>query len=339
VTARFAEPGERLLEVRDLSVSFDTADGVLQAVRGVSFGVDRGRTLGLVGESGSGKTVATQSLLGLVRGARVAGVARFDGRDLLALPEAGLRSIRGREIAFVFQSPHASLHPLYRIGWQLAEMIQAHPRSEPGPAPTARQVRARSIELLGLVGIPRPDLRIDDYPHQYSGGMLQRAMIAMAIALRPRLLIADEPTTALDVTVQAQILRLLGRLRDELGMAILLITHDLGVIGELADEIAVLYAGQVMESGPREQVLRAPAHPYTQGLLRSRPTLAAAGVRLVPIPGQPPSLLAPPPGCPFQPRCAEAVARCGAETPPLLPVSGAAAHLAACWLAGEGAAP
>jgi oligopeptide/dipeptide ABC transporter ATP-binding protein len=321
-------PNVPLLEVRDLRVSFSTPDGVLEAVRGISFSVNRGAVLGLVGESGSGKSVATQSMVGLTRGARVAGQALFEGQDLLAMPPAKLREVRGRGIAMIFQNPLSSLHPLYRIGWQIVELIQAH---EPV---SARQARARAIELLGLVGIPRPDLRVDDYPHQFSGGMLQRSMIAMALALNPRLLIADEPTTALDVTVQAQILRLLRQVQREFGTAIIMITHDLGVVAELADDVVVMYAGRAMEAASRRALFQMPAHPYTRGLFNSLPRWDLPRGRLVPIPGQPPSLIAPPPGCPFQPRCTAAVDRCRAETPPVYPVTGDPSHLSACWLSG-----
>jgi oligopeptide/dipeptide ABC transporter ATP-binding protein len=318
---------QRLLDVRDLAVSFRTPDGLVEAVRGISFGLAPGRTLGIVGESGSGKSVATQSIIRLTRGARITGQALFAGEDLLTLPAPQLRSVRGRGIAMIFQSPMSSLHPLYTIGWQIGEMLGAH------EAISKPQARARAIELLGHVGIPRPDLRVDEYPHQYSGGMLQRAMIAMAIALRPQLLIADEPTTALDVTVQAQILRLLRGLQDEFGMAIILITHDLGVVAQMAHDVLVMYGGRAMEQAPRGKLLRHPAHPYTQGLLRSRPSRSAIGERLTPIAGQPPSLIAPPAGCPFHARCPEAMARCGTEPPPLFTVAPDADHASACWLA------
>jgi oligopeptide/dipeptide ABC transporter ATP-binding protein len=317
-----------LLDVQDLRVSFRTPDGILEAVRGLSFSVDRGKVLGIVGESGSGKSVATQTMVGLTRGARVTGRAIFAGQDLLAMSPAELRAVRGRGIAMVFQNPLSSLHPLYRVGWQIVELIQAH-----DPV-TRKHARTRAIELLGLVGIPDPDRRVDDYPHQFSGGMLQRAMIAMALALEPRLLIADEPTTALDVTVQAQILRLLRRVQRELGMALILITHDLGVVAEVAEDVVVMYAGRAMEVASREQLFRAPDHPYTRGLFGSLPRADLEQSRLTPIPGQPPSLIAPPPGCPFQPRCAQAVARC-AEAPPLAALGGQPRHLSACWVSEE----
>lgn len=321
-----AMPAGALLEVRNLAVSFNTADGLVEAVRGVSFEVVPGRTLGIVGESGSGKSVATQSIVGLTRGARISGQARFEGRDLLGLTDVQLRALRGPGIAMIFQNPMSCLHPLYPIGWQIIEMIRAH---EPV---SKAQARLRAIDLLARVGIPRPERRVDDYPHQYSGGMLQRAMIAMAIALNPRVLIADEPTTALDVTVQAQILRLLRQLQDEFGTAIIMITHDLGVIAELAHEVLVMYAGQAMEQAPVGSLLRRPSHPYTQGLLRSRPQAEAIGGRLTPIPGQPPSLIGPPSGCPFQPRCEHAMQRCDQPPPPVRPAGGDPSHRSACWL-------
>ena len=318
-------PAVPLLDVRNLHVSFSTPDGVLEAVRGISFSVDKGKVLGIVGESGSGKSVATQAMVGLVRGAQVAGTAVFEGRNLLQLPPDELRAIRGRGIAMIFQNPISSLHPLYRVGWQIVEMIRTH------ESMTKRQARSRAIELLGLVGIPRPDRRIDDYSHQFSGGMLQRAMIAMALALNPRLLVADEPTTALDVTVQAQILQLLRRIRREFGMAVILITHDLGVIAEIADDVVVMYAGQALEVASCRDLFRTPRHPYTCGLLQSIPREDGECNQLTPIRGQPPSAIAPPPGCPFHPRCAYAIERCQTETQLLAPPAGAANHRCACW--------
>jgi oligopeptide/dipeptide ABC transporter ATP-binding protein len=321
-----------LLDVRDLTVSFPTRDGVVEAVRGVSLQVARGKTLAIVGESGSGKSVATQTIVRLTHGARVSGLALFDGRDLLSMPSAALREVRGPGIGMIFQNPLSSLHPFLRIGWQIEEMIRAH-------RPLSRQeARARAVELLAQVGIPRPDARVDDYPHQFSGGMLQRAMIAMAIALGPRLLIADEPTTALDVTVQAQILALLGKLQAELGTAIILITHDLGVVAGMADEVLVMYGGRVMERAERRTVYRRPHHPYTEGLLRSLPRADAPRARLTPIAGQPPSMIDPPAGCPFHPRCPHVMEVCLRETPPLAVVQGDAAHRSACWLPPDRAA-
>jgi peptide/nickel transport system ATP-binding protein len=314
-----------LLEVEELSVSFDTADGIVQAVRGLSFGVERGRTLGIVGESGSGKSVATQTIVGLTQGARISGHAHFEGRDLLRVDAEELRRIRGAEIALIFQDPLSSLHPLYRIGWQIVEAIRAH------RAISKNAARRRAIELLQQVGIPRPERRVDDYPHQFSGGMRQRAMIAMALALNPKLLIADEPTTALDVTVQAEIIELMKTLQEQLGMAIILITHDLGVVAGIADEVLVMYAGRVMERGDRSSVFRRPHHPYTEGLIQALPGESRKG-RLVPIPGLPPSLIHVPTGCPFHPRCRYVMDRCRTEAPPLRNVAGAEGHVSACWL-------
>jgi peptide/nickel transport system ATP-binding protein len=258
-----------LLEVEDLRVEFSTEGGVVHAVNGVSFALAQGRTLGIVGESGSGKSVCALSAMGLIRaeGAHVGGRIQFEGVDLLTLTERRMRALRGNELAMVFQDPLSSLHPLYRVGVQIVEAIRAHREV------SRRAAREQTIALLELVGIPEPSRRVDAYPHELSGGMRQRAMIAMALANEPKLLIADEPTTALDVTVQAQILALLRRLREELGMALLLITHDLGVVAEMADEIAVMQAGLIVERGSAEQVLSTPRHPYTRGLLRSSPTL------------------------------------------------------------------
>src|SRR6266516_2183224 len=280
-----------LLDVRDLAVSFVTADGVVQAVRGISFDVERGRTLGIVGESGSGKSVAMQTIVGLTQGARISGRALFEGRDLLGMRADDLRRIRGAEIALIFQDPLSSLHPHYRVGWQIVEAIRAHER-------VARRVaRRRTVDLLGRVGIPHPEKRVDDYPHQFSGGMRQRAMIAMAIALNPKLLIADEPTTALDVTVQAQILDLLLRLQQDSDTALLMITHDLGVVADIADNVMVMYAGRAAEKATKRDTFYQPHHPYTKGLLESIPHSSAAVDRLRPITGQPPSLICLPPGC------------------------------------------
>jgi peptide/nickel transport system ATP-binding protein len=276
---------EPLLRVEDLRVEFSTEGGVVHAVSGVSFALPHGRTLGIVGESGSGKSVCALSAMGLIRaeGARVSGRILFEGIDLLTLPERGMRALRGNELAMVFQDPLSSLHPLFRVGAQIVEAIRAHREV------SRRAAREQTLALLELVGIPEPSQRIDAYPHELSGGMCQRAMIAMALANEPKLLIADEPTTALDVTVQAQILALLRRLREELGMALVLITHDLGVVAEMADEIAVMHAGRIVERGSAEQVLAAPRHPYTQGLLRSMPTLDAPAPEQLPAPERPPA--------------------------------------------------
>ena len=321
-----------LLEVKDLTVSFPTADGVVRAVRGVSFRVEPGRTLGIVGESGSGKTVLTQTLLGLTPGADITGKAVFDGTDLLQLSEAQLRGVRGARISVIFQDPLTSLHPLYRVGWQIAEMVRAH---EAGVS--KKEARERAVELLGRVGIPRPEQRVHDYPHQFSGGMRQRAMIAMALALAPKLIIADEPTTALDATVQAQILDLLLRLQQESDTALIMITHDLGVVADIADDVMVMYAGRAAEKGTKHQIFYEPHHPYTKGLLESIPSSSAAGGRLKPIPGSPPSLINLPSGCKFHPRCGYVLDRCVTEEPELARIGPDPGHSSACWLPAEAA--
>jgi oligopeptide/dipeptide ABC transporter ATP-binding protein len=316
-----------LLEVTDLTVSFPTADGVVKAVRGVSFDVDAGQTLGIVGESGSGKTVLTQTLLGLTPGADVSGSARFDGADLLQLSENDMRNIRGAQIAVIFQDPLTSLHPLYKVGWQIAEMIRAHEK-----AVSKKEAEQRAVELLRRVGIPRAETRINDYPHQFSGGMRQRAMIAMALSLSPKMIIADEPTTALDATVQAQILDLLLRLQQDYGTALLMITHDLGVVADIADEVMVMYAGRAAEKASKRDIFYSPHHPYTKGLLESIPSSAASSDRLRPIPGQPPSLVNLPSGCKFHPRCGYVLDRCLIEEPSLRPLAQEGYHSSACWL-------
>jgi oligopeptide/dipeptide ABC transporter ATP-binding protein len=321
-----------LLEVKDLHVSFPTADGVVRAVRGVSFDVEPGRTLGIVGESGSGKTVLTQTLLGLTPGAEVEGSALFEGTDLIGLSEDQLRHVRGARISVIFQDPLTSLHPLYRIGWQISEMIRAHEKSV-----SKKEAAARAVELLRRVGIPRPETRVNDYPHQFSGGMRQRAMIAMALALEPKLIIADEPTTALDATVQAQILDLLLRLQQDSGTALIMITHDLGVVADIADDVMVMYAGRAAEKAPKREVFYAPHHPYTKGLLESIPSSKAAGDRLKPIPGQPPSLINLPSGCKFHPRCGYVFDRCLKDEPVLHPVAESGSHTSACWLPASAA--
>src|SRR4051812_36546007 len=314
-----------LLEVRDLRVSFDTPDGIVRAVRGVSFDVEAGQTLAVVGESGSGKSVSTQTITGLTRGAQVSGTAFFDGTDLITADERTLRRLRGARIGMIFQDPLSSLHPQYRIGWQIVEMIRAHDLEI-----SKQGARKRAAELLTLVGIPRAAERIDDYPHQFSGGMRQRVMIAMAMALDPALLIADEPTTALDVTVQAQVLSVMRKLQEEFGTAIILITHDLGVVAEMSDEVIVMYAGAVMERAPRRDIFYRNHHPYTQGLLASLP--ARSGDRLTPIAGSPPSLISLPAGCPFAARCPHVFDKCRTEVPPLTDVGGDPRHQSACWL-------
>jgi peptide/nickel transport system ATP-binding protein len=320
---------EALLRVEDLRVEFFTEDGVVHAVDGVSYEVDRGRTLGIVGESGSGKTVSSLTTLGLTRsqGARVSGRILFEGRDLVALSEAELRAIRGNEIAMIFQDPLSSLHPFFKVGVQLIEALRVHREI------SKAQARARAVELLELVGIPDPAGRVDAYPHEFSGGMRQRAMIAMALANEPKLLIADEPTTALDVTVQAQILALLERLQRELGMAIVMITHDLGVVAEMADEIAVMYAGRIVERASAANLFEGPEHPYTWGLLKSIPALGSSREEdLVPIPGMPPSLIQRPSGCHFHPRCPYAQPSHARIDPQLDPVADRPGHHVACLL-------
>jgi oligopeptide/dipeptide ABC transporter ATP-binding protein len=321
-----------LLEVKDLHVSFPTADGLVRAVRGVSFDVEPGRTFGIVGESGSGKTVLTQTLLGLTPGAEVEGSALFEGTDLLQLSDNELRHVRGAQISVIFQDPLTSLHPLYRIGWQISEMIRAHEKSV-----SKKEAGARAVDLLRRVGIPKPETRVNDYPHQFSGGMRQRAMIAMALALEPKVIIADEPTTALDATVQAQILDLLLRLQQDSDTALIIITHDLGVVADIADDVMVMYAGRAAEKAPKRDVFYAPHHPYTKGLLESIPSSKAAGARLKPIPGQPPSLINLPSGCKFHPRCGYVFDRCLTEEPVLHPVAERGSHLSACWLPASAA--
>src|ERR1017187_20604 len=312
------EENMSLLEVTDLRVSFPTADGVVQAVRGVTFSVEHGRTLGIVGESGSGKTVLTQSLLGLTPGGEISGKAMFENVNLVGLEPRALQRIRGKEISVIFQDPLTSLHPLYRVGWQIREMIRAHDKSV-----TKSQATDRAIELLDHVGIPRPKERVHDYPHQFSGGMRQRVMIAMAISLNPKLIIADEPTTALDATVQAQILELLLRLQQESDTALLMITHDLGVVADIADNVMVMYAGRAAEKATKRDIFYRPHHPYTKGLLESIPHSSAAKERLIPITGQPPSLIRLPSGCAFHPRCAYVMDRCLTDEPRLTAVGGA----------------
>jgi peptide/nickel transport system ATP-binding protein len=321
--------GAPLLAVEDLQVKFSTEDGLVHAVDGVSYTVRKGETLGIVGESGSGKTVTSLTTMGLTRGAntRVSGRIMFNGRDLLGLPGEELRRIRGNEIAMIFQDPLSSLHPYYKVGRQLLEAVLAH--RDVGKA----AARDRAMELLELVGIPDPRRRIDQYPHEFSGGMRQRAMIAMALANDPQLLIADEPTTALDVTVQAQILALLGDLQQRLGMAIIIITHDLGVVAEIADHIAVMYAGRVVEHASTQEIFGGPQHPYTWGLLKSIPRLdTPRNEALVPISGRPPSLIYRPPGCHFHPRCPYVRDAHRRIDPQLAPVPGHPDHQVACLL-------
>jgi oligopeptide/dipeptide ABC transporter ATP-binding protein len=320
-----------LLEVHDLKVHFNTDDGVVRAVDGASFAVDQGETLGIVGESGCGKSVANMTILGLTQSpvTSISGRILLDGRDLLEASPEDMQSVRGEEIAMIFQDPLTSLHPFYKIGSQLTEAILVH-KDVP-----KQEARDRAIELLGLVGIPDAASRMGDYPHEFSGGMRQRVMIAMALVNDPKILIADEPTTALDVTIQAQILRLIQSLQERLGMAVILITHDLGVVADVADYINVMYAGRIVEAGTLDEIFYDPQHPYTWGLLGSlaRPDRPRAE-RLSQVRGQPPSLLAPPRGCHFRPRCPHEFDRCK-ETPSLDPRSGTPGHLDRCWLPPE----
>ena len=316
-TRASAEAGPPLLDVRGLAVEFRTPDGVVSAVNGVDFAVSPGETLAILGESGSGKSVTAQAVMGLIEppGVVTAGAVHFRGADLLAAGPEERRRARGEGIAMVFQDPLSALNPVYSVGFQVAEMFRVH-RGLP-----RREARRRAVELLERVRIPSAAERVGDYPHQFSGGMRQRVMIAMALALDPDVLIADEPTTALDVTVQAQILELLAALQAETGMGLVLITHDLGVAAEVADRVAVMYAGRVVETGPAAEVLVAPRHPYTEGLLASVPRGAGRERRLEPIRGAPPSLSRIPPGCPFHPRCPYAVEQCAGAVPPLAAVS------------------
>jgi peptide/nickel transport system ATP-binding protein len=320
-----------LLEVRDLKTYFRTDDGIVKAVDGVSFEVEKGQTLGIVGESGSGKSVTCLTIMGLnpKASAITSGEALLNGEDLLTASPKRLREVRGNDIAMIFQDPMTSLNPVHTIGRQLIEAVLLHRDI------TKKQARSRALELLKAVGIPRAERRIDDYPHQFSGGMRQRVMIAMALVNDPDLLIADEPTTALDVTTQAQILALMNRLQEEFGSAIIMITHDLGVVAEIADEVVVMYAANVVERAPVDELFKRPRHPYTWGLLGSLPRLDANVERLVQIPGQPPSLLNPPRGCRFHPRCPYVMEICKGDQPELRSSVGMAEHLDRCYLDDE----
>ncbi len=321
-----------LLQVEDLRTWFYTKGGTARAVDGVNFEVQLGRTLCVVGESGCGKSVTGLSVMGLIDppgriedGSRIV----FEGRDLVGMPERELRAIRGADIAMIFQEPMSALNPVYTIGYQIIEAVQAHRRVKDHVA------RERAVELLGLVGIPSPESRVDAFPHELSGGMRQRVMIAIALACEPKLLIADEPTTALDVTIQAQILALLRDLRERLNMSVVLITHDLGVVAQVAHDVVVMYAGQVVESGPVAEVFEHPQHPYTEALLRSIPVLGMTQAEtLQVVQGTVPSPLHWPGGCRFAPRCEYAFQRCIDEAPPLLPVG---SQCSACWLCEDGA--
>src|SRR6266498_3333571 len=321
-----------LLEVKDLKTYFKTDDGIVKAVDGVTFSVEKGQTLGIVGESGCGKSVTCLTIMGLnaKRNTITSGEAVFKGNDLITMAPRQLRDIRGNEISMIFQDPMTSLNPVHTIGRQLVEAVLIHHDDV-----TKSQAKARALELLKAVGIPRAERRVDDYPHQFSGGMRQRVMIAMALINNPDLLIADEPTTALDVTTQAQILKLMNELQRDFGSAIILITHDLGVVAETADDVLVMYAAKPAEQGVCEDVFYRPQHPYTWGLLGSLPRLDQNVERLVQIPGQPPSLLTPPSGCRFHPRCPYVMNICKRQEPELRPISTDTSHLQACHLDEE----
>jgi len=315
---------EAVLRVRDLRTAFSTGTGVVGAVDGVSFDVRPGEAFGVVGESGCGKSATCRSIIRLLPAhARTEGEVWFGGRNLLAVGTEEMRRIRGGEISMIFQDPMSALNPVLRIGDQVAEAVLAHRGGG------RRAASARALELLRLVGIPAPERRLREYPHQFSGGMRQRVLIAIALAGEPKVLLADEPTTALDVTIQDQILKLIVRLQRDLGMSVILVSHDLGVIAQVCQRVAVMYAGQIVEQGEVDTVLRAPRHPYTMGLLASLPGVGARQRYLRPIAGAPPSLLVPPPGCRFHPRCAFAVDHCQSWTPELLAVG--PGHGAACW--------
>ena len=327
MTATTPARGETLLEVRDLRVHFPTVDGLVKAVDGISFEIRRGEVLGIVGESGSGKSVSFLTIMGLItsRQAEISGEVIFKGRDLLKLPVEEMRHIRGKEMSMVFQDPMTSLHPMYRVGDQIAEAVRAHEKV------TKKAAGARAVEMLRKVGIAKPEEGARHYPHEFSGGMRQRAMIAMALVLDPDLLIADEPTTALDVTVQAQILDLIDRLKNEFHAAVAIITHDLGVVAEHCDTIQVMYAGKIAETGRGREMFYNSRHPYTWGLLQSIPRLDAEGEhRLSPIKGLPPSLIFVPPGCSFHPRCPYVMDVCRTDVPAL--ESSPGFHPSACHL-------
>ena len=318
-----------LLEVKDLKTAFKTDDGVVQAVDGISFSVEKGETLAIVGESGCGKSVTCMSIMGLLPRQNTvhSGQAVLSGRDLLAMSSDDLRQVRGTDVAMIFQDPMTSLNPVHTVGRQLREAIEVHENVSKDRA------RARSLEMMRAVGIPRAETRLDDYPHQFSGGMRQRVMIAMSLINNPDLLIADEPTTALDVTVQAQILDLIDRLQSEFNTAVALITHDLGVVAEHCDHIQVMYAGKIVEEGTADDIYYRPMMPYTWGLLRSLPRLGHDTDRLTPIAGAPPSLIFLPDGCSFSPRCPYVFDECRVIEPDLLPIDGH--HAARCLLSLE----
>ena len=319
-----------LMEVKNLTTRFYTDQGTVHAVNGVSYTLREGETLGVVGESGSGKSVHAMSIMGLIPnppGRVTDGSVMFRGRDLLQLPKSQMRLVRGAEIAMIFQDPMTSLNPVLTIGRQITEALQLHLGMD------RREARNRAVELLTMVGIPSASNRLDDYPHQFSGGMRQRAMIAMGLSCNPQLLIADEATTALDVTIQAQIIELVKRLREKLGMAMIWISHDLGVVASISDTVQVMYAGYIVERSPVNEIYRDTRHPYTLGLLNSLPRLDAPEIQLIPIKGSPPDMRELPNQCPFAPRCPFVMEKCWQENPPLVPVEGGHPdHLAACWV-------
>jgi oligopeptide transport system ATP-binding protein len=318
----------KLLEVKNLQTQFFTQDGVVNAVNDISYTLDKGETLGIVGESGSGKSVGVLSLMKLIPtppGKIVGGEVLFDGRDLVPMSDREIRKIRGNKIGMIFQDPMTSLNPVLTIGRQISEALELH------LSMSGDEARQRTVELLELVGIPSAEDRVDNYPHQFSGGMRQRVMIAMGLSCNPQLLIADEPTTALDVTIQAQIIELVKRLKDELGMAIIWISHDLGVVAGIADRVMVMYAGRIVEEATVKELFANPRHPYTLGLIHSLPRLDnSSRQRLESIEGLPPDLIDYPPGCPFQARCKYRIDKCATERPPLMTVS--SGHKSACWI-------
>ncbi len=323
-----APQATHLLEVENLNVEFRTRRGVVNAVNGVTYTLDERETLAILGESGSGKSVSAQAIMGILDSPPAFitdGAIRFRGTDLLELPEEDRRKVRGAKIAMIFQDALSALNPVFTVGWQLGEMSRVHRGA------SRREAKRHAIELMDRVRIPSAKDRVDAYPHEFSGGMRQRIMIAMALALDPDIIIADEPTTALDVTVQAQIMQLLDQLQDETGMGLILITHDLGVVADVADRIAVMYAGKIVETASCYDIYGSPAHPYTEGLLKSIPSVEYKGEKLETIPGSPPSLIRIPSGCSFHPRCPYARERCTTDVPPLYPVSDSRSSACHYW--------
>ena len=318
---------KHLIDIEDLRVSFFTPGGEVQAVRGVSWFLNEGEALGIVGESGSGKSVSVYAIMRLLQhpGRVTGGSIRFNGTDILSLSEDDMRKIRGNDIAMIFQDPMTSLNPVYTVGNQICEPLKLH-RNMKG-----KRARERAVELLGMVGIPKPARRLKQYPFEFSGGMRQRAMISMALACEPKLLIADEPTTALDVTIQAQILEIMKELKSSRSMSIVLITHDLGIVSDICDKIIIMYGGEIMEYGPIEALYSSPSHPYTKGLINSLPKIdEEVGAQLTPIEGSPVDLMHPPAGCPFAPRCDKCMKVCLTEKPPYFEME--PDHYSACWL-------